>query len=42
MDLDAVIIDTAGRLHTKKHLMDELENQKSIDKSILERYMKYY
>jgi len=33
MDLDAVIIDTAGRLHTKRHLMDELTKiKKSIDK----------
>lgn len=33
MDLDAVIIDTAGRLHTKKHLMEELTKiKKSIDK----------
>jgi len=33
MDLDAVIIDTAGRLHTKKHLMGELTKiKKSIDK----------
>jgi len=33
MELDAVIIDTAGRLHTKKHLMDELSKiKRSIDK----------
>jgi fused signal recognition particle receptor len=33
MDLDAVIIDTAGRLHTKRHLMEELSKiKKSIDK----------
>lgn len=33
MELDAVIIDTAGRLHTKKHLMEELTKiKKSIDK----------
>lgn len=33
MSLDVAIIDTAGRLHTKKHLMDELTKiQKSIDK----------
>lgn len=33
MNLDAVIIDTAGRLHTKRHLMDELTKiKKSIDK----------
>ena len=33
MELDAVIIDTAGRLHTKRHLMDELTKiKKSIDK----------
>ncbi len=33
MDLDAVIIDTAGRLHTKRHLMEELTKiKKSIDK----------
>jgi len=33
MDLDAVIIDTAGRLHTKKHLMEELSKiKRSIDK----------
>ncbi|MEM9547920.1 MAG: signal recognition particle-docking protein FtsY [Bacteroidota bacterium] len=32
-NLDAVIIDTAGRLHTKRHLMDELTKiKKSIDK----------
>jgi len=28
-DSDAVIIDTAGRLHTKKHLMDELSKIKN-------------
>lgn len=33
MDLDAVIIDTAGRLHTKKHLMEELSKiKRSIEK----------
>lgn len=33
MSLDAVIIDTAGRLHTKKHLMGELSKiKRSIDK----------
>jgi len=33
MELDAVIIDTAGRLHTKRHLMEELTKiKKSIDK----------
>ncbi|MEE9439997.1 MAG: signal recognition particle-docking protein FtsY [Saprospiraceae bacterium] len=33
MSLDAVIIDTAGRLHTKRHLMNELTKiNKSIDK----------
>jgi fused signal recognition particle receptor len=33
MSLDVAIIDTAGRLHTKKHLMDELTKiKKSIDK----------
>ncbi len=33
MSLDTVIIDTAGRLHTKKHLMEELTKiKKSIDK----------
>lgn len=33
MDLDAVIIDTAGRLHTKRHLMEELTKiKKSVDK----------
>jgi fused signal recognition particle receptor len=33
MDLDAVIIDTAGRLHTKKHLMEELTKiKRSVDK----------
>lgn len=33
MDLDLVIIDTAGRLHTKKHLMEELSKiKRSIDK----------
>ncbi len=32
-NLDAVIIDTAGRLHTKKYLMEELSKiKKSIDK----------
>lgn len=35
MDLDAVIIDTAGRLHTKKHLMDELTKiKRSINKKM--------
>lgn len=35
MNLDAVIIDTAGRLHTKKHLMDELTKiKRSIDKKM--------
>jgi len=35
MDLDAVIIDTAGRLHTKRHLMDELTKiKRSIDKKM--------
>jgi len=29
MSLDAVIIDTAGRLHTKRHLMDELTKIKN-------------
>jgi fused signal recognition particle receptor len=33
MSLDVAIIDTAGRLHTKKHLMEELTKiKKSIDK----------
>lgn len=33
MSLDAAIIDTAGRLHTKKHLMEELSKiKRSIDK----------
>lgn len=33
MELDVVIIDTAGRLHTKKHLMEELSKiKRSIDK----------
>lgn len=33
LDLDIAIIDTAGRLHTKKYLMDELSKiKKSIDK----------
>ena len=33
LGLDAVIIDTAGRLHTKRHLMEELSKiKKSIDK----------
>lgn len=33
MESDVAIIDTAGRLHTKKHLMDELTKiKKSIDK----------
>ena len=32
-DIDAVIIDTAGRLHTKRHLMEELTKiKKSVDK----------
>jgi fused signal recognition particle receptor len=32
---DVVIIDTAGRLHTKKHLMEELSKiKRSIDKSM--------
>jgi len=35
MELDAVIIDTAGRLHTKKHLMEELSKiKRSIDKKL--------
>ncbi len=35
MELDVVIIDTAGRLHTKKHLMDELTKiKRSIDKKL--------
>lgn len=35
MSLDAVIIDTAGRLHTKKHLMEELSKiKRSIDKKM--------
>jgi len=35
MSLDAVIIDTAGRLHTKKHLMEELSKiKRSIDKKL--------
>lgn len=35
LDLDAVIIDTAGRLHTKRHLMEELTKiKKSIDKKL--------
>lgn len=34
-NLDLAIIDTAGRLHTKKHLMDELTKiRKSIDKRL--------
>ncbi|MDF1696022.1 MAG: signal recognition particle-docking protein FtsY [Saprospiraceae bacterium] len=32
-DIDGVIIDTAGRLHTKRHLMEELTKiKKSVDK----------
>jgi fused signal recognition particle receptor len=34
MSLDLAIIDTAGRLHTKKHLMDELTK---INKSIAKK-----
>ncbi len=35
MSLDMCIIDTAGRLHTKKHLMDELSKiKRSIDKKM--------
>jgi fused signal recognition particle receptor len=35
LGLDAVIIDTAGRLHTKRHLMEELSKiKKSIDKKL--------
>ncbi len=35
MSLDLAIIDTAGRLHTKKYLMDELTKiRKSIDKKM--------
>lgn len=35
MSLDVCIIDTAGRLHTKKHLMDELTKiKRSIDKKL--------
>ena len=34
-DIDVAIIDTAGRLHTKKHLMEELTKiKKSIDKRL--------
>lgn len=34
-DCDIAIVDTAGRLHTKKHLMEELTKiKKSIDKKI--------
>jgi len=34
-NIDSVIIDTAGRLHTKRHLMDELSKiKKSIDKKL--------
>lgn len=34
-DIDVAIIDTAGRLHTKRHLMDELTKIKnSIDKKL--------
>ncbi len=35
MSLDVAIVDTAGRLHTKKHLMDELTK---IKKSINKKY----
>lgn len=35
MSLDVCIIDTAGRLHTKKHLMEELSKiKRSIDKKM--------
>ncbi len=35
MDLDIAIIDTAGRLHTKKHLMEELSKiKRSVDKRL--------
>lgn len=35
MSLDAAIIDTAGRLHTKKHLMEELSKiKRSIEKKM--------
>jgi fused signal recognition particle receptor len=34
-NLDLAIIDTAGRLHTKKHLMEELSKiKRSIDKKL--------
>ncbi len=35
LDLDACIIDTAGRLHTKKHLMEELTKIKNSVSKIL-------
>lgn len=34
-NLDAVIIDTAGRLHTKKHLMDEMNKIQRIVQKLL-------
>lgn len=43
-DYDILICDTAGRLHNKKNLMDELDKmkrtiEKNIDKDIIEVYM---
>jgi fused signal recognition particle receptor len=35
-DVDVVIIDTAGRLHTKTNLMQELEKIKRVTKKIIE------
>src|SRR5688572_1061550 len=40
---DVIIIDTAGRLHNKAHLMDELGKiRRVVQKLIPERPMKYY
>lgn len=35
-DIDVVIIDTAGRLHTKTNLMQELEKIKRVTKKVIE------
>lgn len=34
-DVDVVIIDTAGRLHNKKHLMDQLEKMNRVIKKVI-------
>ena len=36
-DADVVIIDTAGRLHTKSHLMEELKKVGRVVQRVLER-----